>query len=185
MSDLFERVTRRRDPPGKRYLVRFWSVDSRYHEFAKIIKENGLVIQDVLNNFLDWFIQEHKLREAYKNAIDEVTIAGNATKIDPTDFKHPKVTQTNDFDADREKTFEDMFRDDLPKIPKDRPSIPPISPLTIPQPPFNPWRTVPPGELPPVVKCPQCGMKWEGVMGYVCGSSTCPLQPKVTCNSGG
>lgn len=28
--------------------------------------------------------------------------------------------------------------------------------------------------------CSKCGMKWEGVMGYVCSSSDCPVQFKVT-----
>jgi hypothetical protein len=28
--------------------------------------------------------------------------------------------------------------------------------------------------------CAKCGMKWEGVMGYVCPSNDCPVQLKVT-----
>lgn len=30
------------------------------------------------------------------------------------------------------------------------------------------------------VKCVKCGMIWEGVMGYVCGNTDCPVQLKVT-----
>lgn len=33
----------------------------------------------------------------------------------------------------------------------------------------------------PLPKCPECGMELKGVMGYVCGSPTCPIFPKVTC----
>lgn len=29
-------------------------------------------------------------------------------------------------------------------------------------------------------KCSKCGMVWEGVMAYVCSSSDCPVQLKVT-----
>ncbi len=28
--------------------------------------------------------------------------------------------------------------------------------------------------------CPKCGLKTEGVMGYVCGLSNCPLFPRAT-----
>ena len=28
--------------------------------------------------------------------------------------------------------------------------------------------------------CSKCGMKWQGVMGYVCAQSDCPVQLKVT-----
>ena len=28
--------------------------------------------------------------------------------------------------------------------------------------------------------CAKCGMRWEGVMGYVCSQSNCPVQLKVT-----
>ena len=31
------------------------------------------------------------------------------------------------------------------------------------------------------VICSQCGMKWGGVMGYVCPNGNCPIQPKTTC----
>jgi len=30
-------------------------------------------------------------------------------------------------------------------------------------------------------RCPACGLDFSGVMGYVCGSQTCPIQPKITC----
>lgn len=30
------------------------------------------------------------------------------------------------------------------------------------------------------VVCPECGMEWKGLMGYVCPNMKCPVQPKVT-----
>ena len=54
-----------------------------------------------------------------------------------------------------------------PKWPDD--GIPVIPPL----PPNNPNL----GK----VRCGECGMVWEGVMGYVCGNLRCPVQRKVIC----
>ena len=36
-----------------------------------------------------------------------------------------------------------------------------------------------PGLVEPQIKCTQCGMMWQGVMGYVCPRMDCPIQPKV------
>ena len=30
-------------------------------------------------------------------------------------------------------------------------------------------------------KCSHCGLVWEGVMGYVCGYTDCPMHTKITC----
>jgi len=38
-----------------------------------------------------------------------------------------------------------------------------------------PWTPVPREN-----RCPRCGIKWEGVMGYVCGDPNCPMQPRIT-----
>lgn len=36
-----------------------------------------------------------------------------------------------------------------------------------------------PGLVEPQIKCQQCGVMWQGVMGYVCPRMDCPIQPKV------
>lgn len=53
----------------------------------------------------------------------------------------------------------------------------------------QPYWTQPPGYYPwwpPMNKytytyCPQCGIKLEEVMGYVCNKQGCPVFPQVTC----
>jgi hypothetical protein len=44
--------------------------------------------------------------------------------------------------------------------------------------PVYPTTQFPPSLVPTL--CSKCGMKWEGVMGYVCSQSDCPAQLKVT-----
>lgn len=39
----------------------------------------------------------------------------------------------------------------------------------------EPWEIVPRKN-----RCPRCGIKWEGVMGYVCQDPNCPMQPRIT-----
>jgi hypothetical protein len=43
--------------------------------------------------------------------------------------------------------------------------------------PLQPYAPTPSGQA--KVTCPKCNMVWEGVMGYVCPSFDCPIQPKV------
>lgn len=172
MPDLFEKVTKTRKLTVKRQ-VRFWSSLGTYKEFKKIAMDRGLFLQDIFNDFMEWFINEHKLREAYKNA--------TPNKIDDM---FEELAKESNLELDMEG-LRKLDQPILPQIPKDRPPLPFISPLNIPQPPFNPFRLDPPGDPKLGPKCPQCGLKWEGAMGYVCGSSNCPMQPKITCNSGG
>jgi hypothetical protein len=42
------------------------------------------------------------------------------------------------------------------------------------------YPTTPPAPSLGSTICVKCGMKWEGSMGYVCTSSDCPMQFKVT-----
>ena len=37
------------------YQVRFWSCASDYETFVKAAKKEGLVLQDVFNDFMAWF----------------------------------------------------------------------------------------------------------------------------------
>jgi len=30
-------------------------------------------------------------------------------------------------------------------------------------------------------RCAKCGIDWSGAMGYACGMTDCPVQPRVTC----
>lgn len=50
---------------------------------------------------------------------------------------------------------------------------------------FWEYPVLPPQWHPPVLPnynyCPQCGIKLNEPMGYVCGNYNCPIQPKVTC----
>jgi hypothetical protein len=48
------------------------------------------------------------------------------------------------------------------------PVVQPVYPTTPPAPSLGP------------TLCSKCGMKWEGVMGYVCPSNDCPVKLKVT-----
>ena len=54
------------------------------------------------------------------------------------------------------------------------PTQAPITPLPYPLPgtPYQPWVT--PNSPPMGGNCPQCGLKLEGVMGYVCSQPKCP-----------
>ena len=38
--------------------VRFYVDRNKYHEFVKKVKSEGLVIKDVFNQFIDWFLRE-------------------------------------------------------------------------------------------------------------------------------
>lgn len=62
--------------------------------------------------------------------------------------------------------FDDVFRR-LDEIEMKINRVQPVYPVT----PVTP-------SLSPTI-CGKCGMKWEGVMGYVCPSLDCPVQPKV------
>lgn len=51
-------------------------------------------------------------------------------------------------------------------------------PIPVPTPvpyPVEPWKTS--------ARCPRCGMDFSGVTGYVCGSTSCPMQPNVVSDS--
>lgn len=63
--------------------------------------------------------------------------------------------------------FDEVFRrlDEIEMKINKIPQVYPVQPVT---PSFSP--TI----------CSKCGMKWEGVMGYVCASTDCPVQPKVS-----
>ena len=54
------------------------------------------------------------------------------------------------------------------------PTQTPITPLPHPLPgtPYQPWVT--PNSPPLGNNCPKCGLKLEGVMGYVCSQPQCP-----------
>lgn len=47
-------------PEKERYQVRFWSEPVAYAAFVREVQENGLVIQDVFNNFMEWFTFQSK-----------------------------------------------------------------------------------------------------------------------------
>ena len=36
-----------------------------------------------------------------------------------------------------------------------------------------------PGLVEPQNKCPKCNLNWQGMMGYFCTYSDCPIQPKI------
>lgn len=38
-----------------------------------------------------------------------------------------------------------------------------------------PWLPLPETPMPRENRCPRCGIKWEGVMGYVCQDPNCPM----------
>jgi hypothetical protein len=43
-----------------RYQVRFWSNPAQYKMFTEECEKNGLIIQDVFNELMLWFIRESK-----------------------------------------------------------------------------------------------------------------------------
>lgn len=47
---------------------------------------------------------------------------------------------------------------------------------------ISPVYPTPPVDL-SSTRCSKCGMEWKGVMGYVCPSTDCPVQPKVSWQS--
>lgn len=76
--------------------------------------------------------------------------------------------------ADEEPTIKESLEKILEKldiIEMKINRIPPVQPV-YPTTPVKPF-------FGPTI-CSKCGMKWEGVMGYVCPSYDCPVQPKVT-----
>lgn len=68
--------------------------------------------------------------------------------------------------------FDEVFRR-LDEIEMKINRIPPVYPIN-PNPDPNYWAST---------KCSKCGMEWKGAMGYVCPSTDCPIQPKVTFQS--
>lgn len=52
--------------------------------------------------------------------------------------------------------------------------LPIIQPIVIP---FIPYEPEPRRAS---TRCPRCGMEWSGIMGYVCGSTSCPMQATIT-----
>lgn len=49
---VFERRTAK-----EKYLVRFWSSPDQYERFVAEVEKHDLVIQDVFNQMMNWFIQ--------------------------------------------------------------------------------------------------------------------------------
>ena len=43
--------------PKDKYQVRFWSQPTLYNKFVCEVERNELVIQDVFNQFMEWFTQ--------------------------------------------------------------------------------------------------------------------------------
>jgi len=76
--------------------------------------------------------------------------------------------------AEKEPTFKELLDkvmkrlDDIEMKINRIPHVQPLYPTTPTKPSLGP--TI----------CVKCGMKWEGAMGYVCASSDCPVQFKVT-----
>ena len=50
-------------------------------------------------------------------------------------------------------------------------------------PPDRWWPTYYPTTIPTVKYnyCPQCGIKLDEIMGYVCNNQGCPILPQITC----
>lgn len=44
-----------------KYQVRFWSTPERYEAFRAAVEKEGLVIQDVLNTLMNWFVEQSKV----------------------------------------------------------------------------------------------------------------------------
>lgn len=44
-----------RRSPREKYQVRFWSKPDLYSQFSSEVERNDLVIQDVFNQFMEWF----------------------------------------------------------------------------------------------------------------------------------
>jgi hypothetical protein len=41
--------------PREKYQVRFWSRPDLYSQFSNEVEKNDLLIQDVFNQFMEWF----------------------------------------------------------------------------------------------------------------------------------
>lgn len=52
-------VFRKREPV-RQYQARFFCEVSKYKAFTKQVKAEGLMVQDVFDQFLDWFISRGK-----------------------------------------------------------------------------------------------------------------------------
>ena len=80
------------------------------------------------------------------------------------------------FYEDRIKHLETMLEKsmEMNKTLMDKLAQRPITPLPHPLPsmPYQPWVT--PNSPPMGGNCPKCGLKLEGVMGYVCSQPQCP-----------
>lgn len=56
----------------ERYQVRFWSTPSEYEAFTSAVRSEGLVLQDVLNELMNWFT---------KNALEKKLKINNQTEF--------------------------------------------------------------------------------------------------------
>ena len=76
--------------------------------------------------------------------------------------------------AEKEPTMKELFDEVMKRLDNIEMKI---NRIPVVQPVYPTTPTAP--SLGPTI-CVKCGMKWEGAMGYVCPSSDCPIQFKVT-----
>lgn len=74
--------------------------------------------------------------------------------------------------------MQDQFKETLEKILEKLDTLEMMINRVQPIQPIYPSTPRPPSLTP--TTCSKCGMVWQGVMGYVCSQSDCPVQFKVT-----
>lgn len=77
-------VIKARVPKDPRYQVRFWSTEKLYKQFTALCDQKQIKYQDAFTQFMEWFVKEERLGDAWPRAVTSNDLDGANIKDEPT-----------------------------------------------------------------------------------------------------